>query len=78
MPCESLRAVLSCAVKPWFGAFVGTRAGAGKDAGGGDEAKLGIPITEKKFAELGFTTECVEMPGTNLVLFILLFNGLLN
>ena len=42
-------------MKPWFDAFVGTRAGAGKDAGGGDEAKLGIPMTEKKFAELGLS-----------------------
>ena len=70
-------------MKPWFDAFVGTRAGAGKDAGGGGEAKLGLPMTEEKFAErwvefVAFTTECVEMPGTNLVLFILLFNGLLN
>ena len=42
-------------MKPWFEAFVGTRAGAGKDAGGGGEAKLGIPMTEKKFAKLGLS-----------------------
>ena len=54
-PYESLRAVLSCGVKPWFDAFVGTRAAAGKDAGGGGEAKLGIPMTENKFAELGLS-----------------------
>ena len=29
-PYESLHAVVSCGVKPWFDAFVGTRAGAGK------------------------------------------------
>ena len=43
--------MVSCGVKPWFDAFVGTRAGAGKDAGGeggGGEAKLGIPMTKKK------------------------------
>ena len=70
-------------MKPWFDAFVGTRAGARKDAGGGGEAKLGIPMTEKKFAELGLSLLRLQqnvwkMPETNLVLFILLFNGLLN
>ena len=29
-PYESLHAVISCGVQPWFVAFVGTRAGAGK------------------------------------------------
>ena len=33
----------------------GTGAGAGKDTGGGGEAKLGIPVTEKSFAELGLS-----------------------
>ena len=42
-------------MKPWFDVFVGTRAGAGKEAGGGGEAKLGIPITEKRFAKLGLS-----------------------
>ena len=69
-------------MKPWFDAFVGTRAGAGKDTGGGGEAKLGIPVREKKFAKLVLSLlhlqQNVEMPETNLVLFMLLFNGLLN
>jgi hypothetical protein len=61
--------------------FVGTKAGARKDAGGGGgggEAKLGIPKTEKKFATLELSLlrlqQNVEIPG----LFILLFNGLLS
>ncbi|EDR09748.1 dynein heavy chain protein 2 [Laccaria bicolor S238N-H82] len=73
-PYESLHAVVSCGVKPWFDAFVGTRAGAGKDAGGGGgggEAKLGIPMTKKKFAELELSLlhlqQNVEIPETNLV-----------
>ncbi|KAJ4492589.1 dynein heavy chain, N-terminal region 1-domain-containing protein [Lentinula edodes] len=37
---ESLHAVVSCGVKPWFDAFVGSRGG-GKDGG---DTKLGIPI----------------------------------
>ena len=70
-------------MKPWFDTFVGTRAGAGKDAGGGGEAKLDTDDGEKvRRAWVEFvaftTTACVEMPGTNLVLFIPLFNGLLN
>ena len=66
--------MVSCGVKPWFDAFVGTRAGAGKDAGGGGgggEAKLGIPMTKKKFAELELSLlhlqQNVEIPETNLV-----------
>ena len=58
-------------MKPWFGAFVGTRAGAGKDAGSGGEAKLGKPVREKKFAKLVLSLlhlqQNVEMPQTNLV-----------
>ena len=70
-PYESLHAVQSCSVKPWFDVFVGTRAGAGKDPGGGrqgGEAKLVMPI---KFAELGLSLlhlqPNVEIPETNLV-----------
>ncbi|EDR00669.1 uncharacterized protein LACBIDRAFT_313060 [Laccaria bicolor S238N-H82] len=53
-PYESLHAVVSYGVKSWFDAFVATRPGAGKDAGGGSgggEANLRIP-TPKKIAEL--------------------------
>jgi len=63
-PYESLHAVVRCGVNLWFDAFVGTRARAGKDegaGGGGGEAKLGIPMTKTKFAELefvAFTAEC--------------------
>lgn len=66
-PYESLHAVVSCGVKPWFEAFVGAR-GTGKDG----DTKMGqiyiyiqyiislistyfipgIPMTKKKFAEL--------------------------
>ena len=46
-PYKSLHAVVSCGVKPWSDVFVGTRAGAGKDVGGGGGgAKLGIPMTK--------------------------------
>ena len=59
-------------MKPWFGAFVGTRAEAGKDAGSGGEAKLGIPMMETKFAELGLSLlhsqqNVWKMPEMNLV-----------
>ena len=71
---ESLHAVLSCSVKPWFHVFVGIRAGAGKDPGGGregGEAKLGMPMTKKKLAELGLSLlhlqPNVEIPETDLV-----------
>lgn len=46
-PYESLHAVVSCGVKPWFDAFVGVHA-SGKE---GDTC-MGIPVTKKKFAEL--------------------------
>ena len=66
--------MVSWGVKPWFYAFVGTRAGAGKDAGGGGGgggAKLWIPMTKKKFAELELRLlrlqKNVEIPETNLV-----------
>ncbi|KAJ7572466.1 dynein heavy chain, N-terminal region 1-domain-containing protein [Mycena floridula] len=65
-PYESLHAVVSCGVKPWFEAFVGTR----KDGGG--EAKMGIPMTKKKFAELELSLlhlqQNVEIPETHLVI----------
>ena len=52
--------------------FVGTRAGVVKDAGaGGEEAKLGIPTTKTKLAELELSLlhlqQNVEIPETNLV-----------
>ena len=53
--------------------IVVTREGAGKDAGGGgEEAKLGIPTTKTKFAELELRLlhlqQNVEIPATNLVI----------
>jgi len=62
--------VVSCGVKPWFDVFVGTKAGAGKDAGGGGgcgEAKLGIPMTKKKVCRARVELQNVETPETNLV-----------
>ncbi|KAG8716582.1 hypothetical protein FRC09_015536 [Ceratobasidium sp. 395] len=66
-PYESLHAVVSQAVKPWFDAFVGARGG-GKDGDG----KMGIPVTKKKFAELELSLlhlqQNVEIPETHLVI----------
>ena len=47
-PYEFLHGVLSCGVKPWFDAFVGTK-GQGKTRRGvgRGEAKLGILMTQK-------------------------------
>ncbi|KIJ91444.1 hypothetical protein K443DRAFT_115013, partial [Laccaria amethystina LaAM-08-1] len=68
-PYESLHAAVSCGVKLSFDAFVGTRAGAG--GGGGGEAKLGMPMTKKKFVELELSSlhlqQNLEIPETNLV-----------
>ncbi|KAG9310418.1 dynein heavy chain, N-terminal region 1-domain-containing protein [Chiua virens] len=67
-PYESLHAVVSCGVKPWFDAFVGAR-GAGKDGG---DSKMGIPMTKKKFAELELSLlhlqQNVEIPETHLII----------
>ncbi|KAJ7243639.1 dynein heavy chain, N-terminal region 1-domain-containing protein [Mycena rebaudengoi] len=67
-PYESLHAVVSYGVKPWFDAFVGSR-GAGRDSG---DSKMGIPMTKKKFAELELSLlhlqQNVEIPETNLVI----------
>ncbi|KAJ7366479.1 dynein heavy chain, N-terminal region 1-domain-containing protein [Mycena albidolilacea] len=67
-PYESLHAVVSYGVKPWFDAFVGAR-GAGRDSG---DSKMGIPMTKKKFAELELSLlhlqQNVEIPETNLVI----------
>lgn len=41
-PYESLHAVVSCGVKPWFDAFVGAR-GTGKDGG---DSKMGQQFLE--------------------------------
>ncbi|VDB86807.1 unnamed protein product [Peniophora sp. CBMAI 1063] len=66
-PYESLHAVVSNGVKPWFDAFVGARHG-GKD---GDN-KMGIPMTKKKFAELELSLlhlqQNVEIPETHLII----------
>ncbi|KAI9448759.1 cytoplasmic dynein heavy chain 1 [Russula earlei] len=66
-PYESLHAVVSNGVKPWFDAFVGAR-GQGKD---GDN-KMGIPMTKKKFAELELSLlhlqQNVEIPETHLII----------
>ncbi|KAF9042285.1 cytoplasmic dynein heavy chain 1 [Panaeolus papilionaceus] len=67
-PYESLHAVVSCGVKPWFDAFVGAR-GTGKDGG---DTKMGIPMTKKKFAELELSLlhlqQNVEIPETHLII----------
>ncbi|KAJ3935686.1 MAG: dynein heavy chain, N-terminal region 1-domain-containing protein [Lentinula lateritia] len=67
-PYESLHAVVSCGVKPWFDAFVGARGG-GKDGG---DTKMGIPMTKKKFAELELSLlhlqQNVEIPETHLTI----------
>lgn len=66
-PYESLHAVVSCGVKPWFDAFVGARGG-GKDG----DTKMGIPMTKKKFAELELSLlhlqQNVEIPETHLTI----------
>ncbi|EFI28556.1 cytoplasmic dynein heavy chain 1 [Coprinopsis cinerea okayama7 len=66
-PYESLHALVSHGVKPWFDAFVGSRGG-GKDG----DSKLGIPMTKKKFAELELSLlhlqQNVEIPETQLVI----------
>ncbi|KAJ4485207.1 dynein heavy chain, N-terminal region 1-domain-containing protein [Lentinula aciculospora] len=67
-PYESLHAVVSCGVKPWFDAFVGARGGS-KDGG---DTKMGIPMTKKKFAELELSLlhlqQNVEIPETHLTI----------
>ncbi|KIJ14883.1 hypothetical protein PAXINDRAFT_169564 [Paxillus involutus ATCC 200175] len=66
-PYESLHAMVSCGVKPWFDAFVGARGG-GKDG----DTKMGIPMTKKKFAELELSLlhlqQNVEIPETHLII----------
>ncbi|KII86258.1 hypothetical protein PLICRDRAFT_143847 [Plicaturopsis crispa FD-325 SS-3] len=66
-PYESLHAVVSHGMKPWFDAFVGAR-GTGKDG----DSKMGIPMTKKKFAELELSLlhlqQNVEIPETHLVI----------
>ncbi|KAF9481287.1 cytoplasmic dynein heavy chain 1 [Pholiota conissans] len=66
-PYESLHAVVSCGVKPWFDAFVGAK-GTGKDG----DTKMGIPMTKKKFAELELSLlhlqQNVEIPETHLII----------
>ena len=76
--------MVSCGVKPWFDAFVGTREGAGKDAGGeggGGEAKLEILMTKKKFVELELSLlrlqQHVEISERKLVVYTS-FDGLLS
>lgn len=66
-PYESLHAVVSMAVKPWFDAFVGTRPGV-RD----NDSKIGIPNAKKKFAELELSLfhlqQNVEIPETHLII----------
>ncbi|RXW16544.1 hypothetical protein EST38_g9308 [Candolleomyces aberdarensis] len=66
-PYESLHALVSHGVKPWFDAFVGSRGG-GKEG----DTKLGIPMTKKKFAELELSLlhlqQNVEIPETHLII----------
>ncbi|KAI0089933.1 dynein heavy chain, N-terminal region 1-domain-containing protein [Irpex rosettiformis] len=66
-PYESLYAVVNAGVKPMFEAFVGSR-GSGKDG----DAKMGIPMTKKKFAELELSLlhlqQNVEIPETHLII----------
>ncbi|KAI0369874.1 dynein heavy chain protein 2 [Pilatotrama ljubarskyi] len=66
-PYESLHAVISCAMKPYFEAFVGSRGG-GKDG----DSKMGVPVAKKKFAELELSLlhlqQNVEIPETHLII----------
>ncbi|KAI0358856.1 dynein heavy chain protein 2 [Trametes cingulata] len=66
-PYESLHAVISCAMKPYFEAFVGSRGG-GKDG----DSKMGVPVAKKKFAELELSLlhlqQNVEIPETHLTI----------
>ncbi|KAF5382234.1 hypothetical protein D9757_008925 [Collybiopsis confluens] len=70
-PYESLHAVVSNGVKPWFDAFVGQRGGEASSAPG-KELGTGIPLTKKKFAELELSLlhlqQNVEIPETHLVI----------
>ncbi|KAF8991378.1 dynein heavy chain, N-terminal region 1-domain-containing protein [Cyathus striatus] len=67
-PYESLHAVVSHGVKPWFDAFVGARGG-GKE---GDSKMGSNPMTKKKFAELELSLlhlqQNVEIPETHLLI----------
>ncbi|CAK5269877.1 unnamed protein product [Mycena citricolor] len=67
-PYESLHAIVSFGVKPWFESFVGAR-GASRDSG---DSKMGIPMTRKKFAELELSLlhlqQNVEIPETHLAI----------
>ncbi|KAF9463127.1 dynein heavy chain [Collybia nuda] len=66
-PYESLHAVVSHGVKPWFDAFVGARAGQKEG-----DSRMGIPMTKKKFAELELSLlhlqQNVEIPETHLII----------
>ncbi|KAI1790505.1 dynein heavy chain [Ganoderma leucocontextum] len=66
-PYESLHALISSAMKPYFEAFALARGG-GKDGDG----KMGIPVTKKKFAELELSLlhlqQNVEIPETHLII----------
>ncbi|KAI0344163.1 cytoplasmic dynein heavy chain 1 [Trametopsis cervina] len=66
-PYESLYAIVNSGVKPMFEAFIGSR-GSGKDG----DAKMGIPMTKKKFAELELSLlhlqQNVEIPETHLII----------
>ncbi|KAI6112760.1 hypothetical protein F5141DRAFT_1272528 [Pisolithus sp. B1] len=66
-PYESLHAVVSCGVKPWFDVFVGAR-GTGKEG----DTKMGIPMMKKKFTELELSLlhlqQNIEIPETHLII----------
>ncbi|KAF8229624.1 hypothetical protein L208DRAFT_1285588, partial [Tricholoma matsutake] len=66
-PYESLHALVSCGVKPWFNAFIRAHA-SGKDR----DTRMGIPMMKKKFAELKLLLlhlqQNVEIPETHLVI----------
>ena len=75
-PYESLHAVVSGGIKPWFDAFVGTRV----DARDGD-GKMGIPTTKKKLRSSScrfFIFSRMSKSPKHALLFIPLFNVPLN
>jgi hypothetical protein len=66
-PYESLHALVSCSMKPWFDAFVRAHA-SGKDG----DTRMGIPMTKKKFTKLELSLlhlqQNVDIPETHLVI----------
>ena len=66
-PYKSLHMLVSCSMKPWFDAFIGTHANR-KDG----DTRMGIPMTKKKFTELELSLlhlqQNVEILETHLVI----------